>query len=70
MRVAIYSRFSTDKQTESGIADQVRVCTEYAEKQGWSIAHRFDSYFASLQGQVRIEGGLWKSLRIKDIRIR
>jgi site-specific DNA recombinase len=42
MRVAIYSRFSTDKQTESSITDQVRVCTEYAESQGWTIAHRFE----------------------------
>jgi DNA invertase Pin-like site-specific DNA recombinase len=34
MRAAIYSRFSTDKQTESSIADQVRVCTERAAKDG------------------------------------
>ena len=42
MKAAIYSRFSTDKQTESSIADQVRVCTEYSEKQGWTITHRFE----------------------------
>lgn len=42
MRAAIYSRFSTDKQTESSITDQVRVCTEYAEKEGWTITHRFE----------------------------
>jgi DNA invertase Pin-like site-specific DNA recombinase len=41
LRAAIYSRFSTDKQTESSIADQVRVCTEYAEKQGWSDRQPF-----------------------------
>lgn len=42
MRAAIYSRFSTDKQTESSIADQVRVCTERAEKDGHTIAQRFE----------------------------
>src|SRR6266478_8142563 len=42
MRAAIYSRFSTDRQTDSSIADQVRVCTEYAERQGWRIVERFE----------------------------
>lgn len=42
MKAAIYSRFSTDKQTESTIADQVRVCTEYAAANGMSITHRFE----------------------------
>jgi site-specific DNA recombinase len=42
MRAAIYSRFSTDKQTESSIADQVRVCTEYAEKHGLTVVQRFE----------------------------
>ena len=42
MRAAIYSRFSTDKQTESSIADQVRVCTEYANSQGWTVVSRFE----------------------------
>ena len=31
MRAVIYSRFSTDKQNESSIADQVRICSEYAD---------------------------------------
>ncbi len=42
MKAAIYSRFSTDKQTESSIADQVRVCTERADKEGHAITHRFE----------------------------
>jgi hypothetical protein len=43
MSAAIYSRFNicTDKQTESSVADQVRVCTECAE-QSWTITHRFE----------------------------
>jgi site-specific DNA recombinase len=42
MRAALYSRFSTDRQNESSIADQVRVCTEYAERQGWKVVERFE----------------------------
>lgn len=41
MRAAIYSRFSTDRQNESSIVDQVRVCTEYAQAHGMTITHRF-----------------------------
>lgn len=41
MKAAVYSRFSTDRQNESSIADQVRVCTEHAERQGWQVLERF-----------------------------
>jgi site-specific DNA recombinase len=37
MKAAIYSRFSTDRQSETSIADQVRVCTEYADREGWQV---------------------------------
>jgi site-specific DNA recombinase len=42
MKAAIYSRFSTDRQTDSSIADQVRVCTEYAARQGWEVSEHFE----------------------------
>jgi site-specific DNA recombinase len=41
MRVAIYSRYSTDKQSVESIADQERVCTEYARRAGWPKPERF-----------------------------
>ena len=31
-----------NKQTESSILDQVRVCTEYAHKHSWTISHTFE----------------------------
>lgn len=34
LRAAIYARYSTDKQTESSIKDQIRVCTEWADREG------------------------------------
>jgi site-specific DNA recombinase len=41
-KAAIYARFSTDKQTESSIADQVRICTEYAKKNGMKVVAKFE----------------------------
>jgi site-specific DNA recombinase len=42
VKAVIYSRFSTDRQTDSSIADQVRVCTEYAARQRWEILERYE----------------------------
>lgn len=42
MRAAVYSRFSTDRQNESSMADQVRFCTEYAARQGWQTVELFE----------------------------
>ena len=38
MRCAVYARYSSDQQSPLSIDDQLRVCREYAERQGWSIA--------------------------------
>lgn len=37
MRGIIYARYSTEHQSETSIADQVRVCREYAAGRGWTI---------------------------------
>lgn len=42
MKAALYSRFSTDRQNESSIADQERICSEYIERQGWTAVERFE----------------------------
>lgn len=34
---AIYARYSTDRQDEASIADQLRVCRQYAQKHGWTV---------------------------------
>ncbi len=41
MRAAVYARYSSDKQRESSIQDQVRNCTAFAEREGWSIAEHY-----------------------------
>ena len=40
-KAAIYSRYSTDRQSESSIADQVRVCEDYAARHGLEMVARF-----------------------------
>lgn len=41
MKAAIYARYSTDKQSESSIADQVRVCERLAERHGFKVIAQF-----------------------------
>jgi DNA invertase Pin-like site-specific DNA recombinase len=41
MKAVIYARYSTDKQNESSIADQVRVCTEFADANEMIVAAEF-----------------------------
>ncbi len=40
MKVAIYARYSSENQRDASIADQFRVCREFAQRQGWHIAAR------------------------------
>jgi site-specific DNA recombinase len=37
MRAAIYTRFSSDKQSDRSTADQARICTSFAEGKGWAV---------------------------------
>lgn len=36
-RVALYARYSTDLQNAASIEDQVRICRERAEREGWQV---------------------------------
>jgi site-specific DNA recombinase len=42
MRAAIYVRFSTDRQNESSIVDQYRVCGEWCAREGLAVSARFE----------------------------
>lgn len=41
MKAVIYSRFSTERQNESSITDQVRVCSEYAKQNDITVTETF-----------------------------
>jgi DNA invertase Pin-like site-specific DNA recombinase len=40
-RVAIYARYSSDRQSENSIEDQLRICRVRAEREGWQIVAEF-----------------------------
>ena len=41
MRVAIYARYSSAMQSAASIEDQVRLCMERAEREGWTVVQTF-----------------------------
>jgi DNA invertase Pin-like site-specific DNA recombinase len=40
-RCAIYARCASGVPEHSNASEQIRTCTEYAEKQGWKLAEQF-----------------------------
>jgi len=47
MKVAIYARYSSENQRDASIADQFRVCREFAQRQGWHVAAEFSDHAVS-----------------------
>jgi len=43
-RVAIYARYSTDLQREASIEDQIRLCEERVEREGWTVYQRYTDH--------------------------
>lgn len=42
MRAAIYARYSSDRQEDRSIEDQVALCEQYASREGLSVVARYD----------------------------
>lgn len=47
MKVAIYAPYSSDNQRDASIADQLRICRLYAEKQGWQVVEKYTDHAIS-----------------------
>jgi site-specific DNA recombinase len=47
MRVAIYARYSSDNQRDASIADQPRICRQFAARQGWTVVQEFTDHAIS-----------------------
>ena len=47
MKVAIYARYSSDNQRDASIADQRRVCREFASRQRWTVVEEFTDHAIS-----------------------
>src|SRR5260221_1303238 len=46
-RCAIYARFSSDLQDTRSIGDQIGLCREYAQRQGYSVIRIYEDAAAS-----------------------
>src|SRR5213082_2541921 len=53
MKVAIYARYSSDNQREASIADQFRICREFARRQGWQISDEYSDHAVSCATLLR-----------------
>jgi DNA invertase Pin-like site-specific DNA recombinase len=60
MRAAIYARYSTDLQREASIEDQVRICRQRIEQQGWQLTATYTD--AATSGASRLRPGYQKLL--------
>ena len=65
-RVAFYSRYSTDRQSQSSIEGQERLCANYAAERGWREAGRYsDAERSGTTTQGRV--GLFKMLQAAEL---
>ena len=54
-RVALYARYSSDRQSEHSIEDQLRICRAKAEREGWQIVQTFRD--AAISGTTMLRPG-------------
>src|SRR3954468_2055843 len=59
--VGIYARYSSDNQRDASIADQMRVCRAFAERQGWTIAQEYSDHAVS--GATLLRSGFQALMR-------
>ena len=41
LRVAIYARYNSDNQNEASIDDQIRLCRQRIEHEGWNLEQAY-----------------------------
>src|SRR5215204_5375971 len=61
MRVAIYARYSSENQRDASIADQLRVCREFAARQGWTVVREFTEH--AISGTTLLRSGFQALMR-------
>jgi len=59
-RVAIYARYSSDNQRDASIEDQIRLCREHAEQQGWQDVESYADH--AISGSSLLRPGIQKLL--------
>ena len=58
---ALYTRVSSDLQSEASIDDQLRICAERATKEGWQVVERY--FDQAISGASLIRPGIQKLLQ-------
>jgi site-specific DNA recombinase len=66
MRAAIYARYSSDLQRDASIEDQVRLCRERIESEGWRLISTYTD--RGISGASRFRPGYQQLL--EDARAR
>ena len=61
MRVGVYARYSSDNQRDGSIADQLRICRAFAERQDWTIADEYSDHAVS--GATLLRSGFQALMR-------
>ena len=61
MKVAIYARYSSDNQRDASIADQLRVCREFAARQEWTVVEQFTDH--AISGATLLRSGFQTLMR-------
>ena len=65
-RAAIYARYSTDRQSEKSIEDQVELRRQYANREGLSVVETFDDRARSGASTANRDGLLQMMARAKE----
>ncbi len=60
MRAVIYSRYSSDLQSDASIEDQIRVCREHIDRAGWVYLHAYHD--RAMSGASHLRPGYQKLL--------
>ena len=61
MKVAIYARYSSDNQRDASIADQLRLCREFASRHGWTVVQEFADH--AISGATLLRSGFQALMR-------
>ena len=61
MKAAIYARYSSDNQRDASIGDQLRICREFAARQGWTVVQEFTDH--AISGATLLRSGFQAFMR-------